>query len=170
MSDLRNYLSLIRKDGGLETVKKKVSKKYEIAAITAKADGSSAVLFENIAGSKFRLVSNLVGTRKRFAQAIGAKETDIHQKIISAIKKTKKPKTVSTGKFMENTTKNISVLPIVTHFAKEPGPFITSSIIYAKNPETGQQNSSFHRLMPIDKTHFSVSHRNLLYLWKRLFE
>ncbi|MFQ5573858.1 MAG: UbiD family decarboxylase, partial [Nitrosopumilaceae archaeon] len=48
------------------------------------------------------------------------------------------------------------LLPIVKHFEKESGPFITSSIIYAKNPDTGAQNSSFHRLMPIDRKHFSV--------------
>ena len=47
-------------------------------------------------------------------------------------------------------------MPIVTHFEKESGPFITSSIAYAKNPETGKQNSSFHRMMPIDNTHFSI--------------
>ena len=47
-------------------------------------------------------------------------------------------------------------MPIVTHFEKESGPFITSSIAYATNPETGKQNSSFHRLMPIDKTHLSI--------------
>ncbi|MFB5597864.1 MAG: UbiD family decarboxylase domain-containing protein, partial [Nitrosopumilaceae archaeon] len=156
MSDMRNFISLIKKDGELKTIKKKVSTKYEIAALTAKADSSSAILFENIKESKFRLVSNLVGTRKRFAQAVGANESNIHQKVISAIKKAKKPKTVSKAKFMENKSKNLTVLPIVTHFEKESGPFITSSIIYAKNPETGQQNSSFHRLMPIDKTHFSV--------------
>jgi len=156
MSELRNYISLIKKNRELKTIKKKVSTKYEIAALTANADGSSGLLFENIKESKFRLVSNLVGTRTRFAQAIGANELNIHQKIISAIRKAKKPKTISRAKFMENSSKNISILPIVTHFEKESGPFITSSIIYAKNPETGQQNSSFHRLMPIDKTHFSV--------------
>src|SRR5207245_10858418 len=57
---------------------------------------------------------------------------------------------------MENRSRDLSILPIVTHFEKEPGPFITSSIIYTQNQETRTQNSSFHRLMPLDKTHFSV--------------
>jgi len=156
LTDLRNYISLIKKNGELKTVKKRVSTKYEIAGITAKIDGSSAVLFENIDESNFHLVSNLVGTRKRFAQAIGSSEKQIHQTMISAIKKAKKPKIVPSGKFMENKSKDISIMPIVTHFEKESGPFITSSIAYVKNPETGEQNSSFHRMMPIDKTHFSI--------------
>lgn len=156
MSDLRSYINQIKKIKELQTIKTKVSTKYEIAGITAKVDGSDAVLFEEIKESDFRLISNLVGTRKRFALAVGVKEDEIHTKIITAIKKAKKPTVISSGKFMENKSKNLLSMPIVTHFEKESGPFITSSIAYAINPETGKQNSSFHRLMPIDKTHFSI--------------
>ncbi|MDH3658122.1 MAG: UbiD family decarboxylase [Nitrosopumilus sp.] len=156
MTDLRNYISQIKKSNDLKIVKPKVSTKFEIAGITAKVDGFHAVLFENIKESNFRLVANLVGTRKRFALAVGGTENNIHNKVISAIKKAKPPKIISSGKFMENKSKNIYSMPIVTHFEKESGPFITSSIAYAKNPETRKQNSSFHRLMPIDKTHFSI--------------
>ena len=156
MSDLRSYISQIKKINELKTIKSPVSTKYEIAGITAKVDGADAVLFEKIKESDFRLVSNLVGTRRRFGIAVGSSEFDIHQKVISAIKKTKKPQIISLGKFMENRSKNLLCMPIVTHFEKESGPFITSSIAYAKNPDTGKQNSSFHRLMPIDKTHLSI--------------
>ena len=156
MTDLRSYISLIKKSGDLKIIKSPVSTKYEIAGITAKVDSSFAVLFENIKESQFNLVSNLVGTRKRFSQAVGSTENTIHEKVVSAIKKAKKPKVIPSGNFMENKSKNLSVLPIVTHFEKESGPFITSSIVYVKNPESGKQNSSFHRMMPIDDTHFSI--------------
>ena len=136
MSDLRSYISQIKKIKELETVKINVSSKFEIAGITAKIDGSDAVLFEKIKESNFRLVSNLVGTRKRFGIAVGGTESNIHERVISAIKKAKKPNVVSSGKFMENKSKNLLSMPIVTHFEKESGPFITSSIVYAKNPET----------------------------------
>lgn len=153
MSDLRNYLKDINKD--TITIRKKVSTKYEIAALTAKSDNSKALLFDNIKESKLRLVSNLVGTRKRFATAVGSRN-DIHSTVVSAIKNATKPKIIAKGKFMENSSKDLSILPIVTHFEKESGPFITSSIVYVINTETQKQNSSFHRLMPIDKTHFSI--------------
>ena len=156
MSDLRSYISQIKKINELKTVKSPVSTKYEIAGITAKVDGSDAVLFEKIKESDFRLIANLVGTRKRFAIAVGGTENNIHEKVISAIKKAQKPKIISSGKFMENKSKNLLSMPIVSHFEKESGSFITSSVAYAKNPETGKQNSSFHRMMPIDKTHFSI--------------
>jgi UbiD family decarboxylase len=156
MTDIRSYVDQIKKSGQLSIIKKKVSTKYEIAAITSKIDGGNAVLFENIKESKLRLVANLVGTRARFAKAICASESTIHNKVISAINQPKRPKIISGSKFMENSSTDLRDLPIVTHFEKEPGPFITSSIIYAKNPETKEQNSSFHRLMPVDKTHFSI--------------
>ena len=156
MSDLRSYLSLVRKSRDLKTVKKLVSKRYEIAAVTSKVDGRHAVLFDNVRGSKFRLVSNLVGTRKRFAQAIGTEPEIIHERMVEAIRTAHPPRIVSRAKFIENRSKNLHRLPIVTHFEKEPGPFITSSLVYAKNPDTCRQNSSFHRLMPIDSTHFSI--------------
>jgi len=170
MTDLRSYINQIKKLNQLYVIKKKVSTKYEIAALTSKADGTNAILFENIKESKLRLVTNLVGTRARFAKAVNAKESNIHEKVIFAIKHAKRPKTVSEGKFMENSTKDLSILPIVTHFAKEPGPFITSSIVYTLNQEKNTQNSSFHRLMPIDRRHFSVRmvegrhlHRSFIY-------
>ena len=170
MTDLRSYIDRIKNLNQLHVIKKKVSTKYEIAALTSKVDGTNAILFKNIKESKFQLVANLVGTRGRFANAINAEESNIHEKVISAIKHAKKPKTVSEGKFMENRSQDLSILPIVTHFEKEPGPFITSSIIYTVNQEKNTQNSSFHRLLPLDKTHFSVRmvegrhlHRSFLY-------
>ena len=169
-ADLRGYIAQIRKSNDLVVVRKKLSTRYEIAAITAKLDGSRAVLFENIKESKFKIVANLVGTRKRFAQAVKAKESQIHEKVINAITHASKPRTVPRGKFMENQSKDLTILPIVTHYEKEPGPFITSSIVYAKNQEMSTQNSSFHRLLRLDKKHFSVRmvegrhlHRSFMY-------
>ena len=155
-ADIRSFLQEIKKTNDLIKVKKKVSTKYEIAALTAKLDESKAALFENIKGSKFKLVSNLVGSRDRFAQAIGSKKSGINQKIVRAISSAKKPKISATAKFFENSSKNISTLPIVTHFQNESGPFITSSILYTRNQEKKFQNSSIHRLMPIVKNQFSI--------------
>ncbi|MBM3903780.1 MAG: UbiD family decarboxylase [Thaumarchaeota archaeon] len=156
MTDLRSYIALVKKMGQLHTISKKVSTKFEIASLTAQVDGANAILFENIKESKLRLVANLVGNRARFAKAVSGTESTIHQKVITAISHAKKPKVSSAGKFFENKSHDLSILPIVTHFEKESGPFITSSIIYSQNYEKKTQNSSFHRLMPIDKTHFSI--------------
>jgi 2,5-furandicarboxylate decarboxylase 1 len=41
-------------------------------------------------------------------------------------------------------------LPIVTHFEKDAGPFITSSIVFSENQENGKQNQSTHKLLRLD--------------------
>ena len=156
MSDLRSFIDQIKKTKDLKTIKKPVSLKYEIATITEKFEDSNALLFQNVKGRKFPVVSNLIGTRARFAQALGTKMPDIHQKMVKAIGATKKPKIVKNAKFFENTSNDISILPIATHFLKESGPFITSSILHTKNQEKNYQNSSVHRLMPIGKKFFSI--------------
>mgnify|MGYP006436551185 CR=1 FL=1 len=98
--DLREYISKLKKSKELKIIQKKVSTKFEIAGITAKADKSSALLFENIKQNNFKLVSNLVGTRKRFALAVNAKENKIHESIYSSIKNAKKPKIINSGKLI----------------------------------------------------------------------
>jgi len=157
MTDLRHYVDLIKKNDDLITINKKVNTKFEIAGITSKLDNSKAVLFTKIDGSNFRLISNLIGTKTRYAQAIGSTENNIHNKIIDAVDQEQMPRIISTeGKFTENRSTDLSILPIVTHFEKEPGPFITSSIIHVKNSHSKTQNLSFHRLQYIDENHLSV--------------
>jgi len=153
--DMRSFLQQIKKTNDVFTVKKGVSTKYEIAAITEKLDESKAVLFENIKGSKFKMVSNLVGSRDRFAQAIGAKKSELIKKLLRQFLR-QKNQNFKNSKVFENSSKDISILPIVTHFQNESGPFITSSILYTGNQEKKSQNSSFHRLMPIGKNQFSI--------------
>ena len=147
---------MLRNAGDLKTIKRPVPREYVIAGITAKMDRSHAVLFENVEDSNFRLVSNLVGTKKRFGLALGCTQEEIHRRITDSIKKPKPPRVIPEGRFLANTSADATILPVVTHFEKEPGPFITSSIVFAKNPDTGRQNSSFHRMMPVDKQHFSI--------------
>ena len=51
--DMRSFLQQIKKYNDVYTDKKRVSTKYEIAAVTEKLDGGKVALFENVQGSKF---------------------------------------------------------------------------------------------------------------------
>lgn len=153
--DIRKYLNSIEEMGLLHRIKRRVSTQYEIAALTAQA--KKALLFESIDGhDAYRVVTNIVGDRQMFAAALGVDKTQIHQCMIHAINNTAPPDLGGRGHFMKNTHRTADVLPIITHFEKEPGPFITSSVVFASNPDTGQQNSSVHRMMPLDGRRFSI--------------
>ncbi len=157
MTDIRSYIVELGRAGQIRKFRKPASVRYEIAAVTAKLEGDSAALFENVSGKKMRLVSNLVGTRGRFATALGTKEHLIHRKIFSLSARPRMPKTSpKTPPFSKNSARSLSVLPIVRHFAGESGPFITSSVVHAVNPETRTQNMSFHRIMPISARRASI--------------
>jgi len=80
--DMRSFLQEIKKTNDVFTVKKRVSTKYEIAAVTEKLDGSKAALFENIKGNKFKLVSNLVGSRDRLHRQLAPKNLTLIKKLL----------------------------------------------------------------------------------------
>ena len=137
-------------DDKLARVRRTVSTKYEIAAVTARAENGPALLFDHIKDSPYRVATNLVGTRERFAAALGARPHAIHETMLQAIDAA--PDVLPSGRaaFAEHSSSTIQDMPIIKHFEKEPGPFIASAVVFAVNPQTGRQNTSFHRMMPID--------------------
>jgi UbiD family decarboxylase len=157
-NDFRSFLSLLERENDLIRINKTVSSKFEIAAVVSKLERKQAALFENVEDSKISVASNVLGTRKRFSLAIGVNdEKSIHTHIIESISKASPPRKLSSdAPFYENSSNNLKDLPVITHFEKDAGPFITSSIVFAKDQEKDNQNSSTHRLLLLDKKHMAI--------------
>jgi 2,5-furandicarboxylate decarboxylase 1 len=157
---------MLQNENELVHVKRDVNPEYEIAAVTARLDGKQAVIFEKVRGSKSRVVSNVVSTPRRFYLALGgashkANEADvkknIHARVTEALHSlSEPPRTQDPALFEENSSRNLYDLPIVTHFEKDAGPFITSSIVFSENQENGKQNQSTHRLLRLDDHHMAI--------------
>jgi 2,5-furandicarboxylate decarboxylase 1 len=158
--DFRSFLEALERENDLVKISKNVKPKFELAAVVSKLEGKHAILFEKVNGSKEIVVaSNVVGTRKRFSLAIGAKEQKlIHARVTQAIQRVFKPKVVSSADapFYENSSQDLFKLPIVTHFEKDAGPYFTSSIVFAKDQERKNQNSSIHRVLQLDDKHMVI--------------
>src|SRR5919202_590114 len=149
-SDFRCFLSLLDERRELVRINKVVSTKFELAAVVSKLEGKQAILFEKIDKSQFKVACNVIGTRRRFSLVMG-KRNLIDSHFLQLDRNISEPeKTPETAPFYENSSKVLSELPIVTHFEKDAGPYITSSIVFAKDPEKGTQNASTHRLLKID--------------------
>jgi UbiD family decarboxylase len=149
-SDFRYFLSLLDEQRELVRINKVVSTKFELAAVVSKLEGKHAILFEKIDKSQFKVVCNVIGTRKRFSLVMGEGNL-IDSHFLQLNGNISEPeKTSETAPFYENSSKDLGELPIVTHFEKDAGPYITSSIVFAKDPEKGTQNASTHRLLKID--------------------
>ena len=157
-NDFRSFLNVLEKENDLIRINKTVSTKFEIAALVSKLERKQAALFENVEDSRIYVASNVLGTRKRFALAIGAiDENSIHTHIIQSIAKASPPRKVSSdAPFYENSSTDLKDLPVITHFEKDAGAFITSSIVFAKDQEKDNQNSSTHRLLLLDKKHMAI--------------
>ena len=151
-SDFRSFLSLLDEQRELVRINKLVSTKFELAAVVSKLEGKQAILFEKIDKSQFKVVCNVIGTRRRFSLALAMREDNlIGSHFLQSNGNISKPaKTSGVAPFYQNSSKDLDELPIVTHFEKDAGPYITSSIVFAKDPEKGTQNSSTHRLLKID--------------------
>jgi 2,5-furandicarboxylate decarboxylase 1 len=156
--DFRSFLFFLEEEEELVRTNKSVSTKFELAAVVSKLEGKQAILFEKINESRFKVVSNLIGTRRRFSLALGTKEQNlIHSHILESNANMIEPKRISgRAPFYENCSKNLSKLPIITHFEKDAGPYITSSVVFAKDPEKRTQNSSTHRLLKIDQKNMVI--------------
>ena len=157
--DLRSFLSYLENRGELITIQKKVKKKFELAAIISKFDKKEAVMFTNVDESKFKVVSNILGTRERFFYGIesSAPTSKIDLSNLGNIGSEYYPKELSNDAlFYGNSTKNLYDLPIVSHFEKDAGPFITSSTIYVKDQENGNQNSSVHRMLLLNNSQMAI--------------
>jgi 2,5-furandicarboxylate decarboxylase 1 len=146
--DLRSYISLLKDKNELIVISKKVSKEFQLAAIVSKFDKKQAVLFTNIKDSKFKVISNLLGTRQRFFYGIQSSLDNMDFSSLGTIGKEHFPKEIlSDAPFYNNSSKDLFDLPIITHFEKDAGPFVTSSVVYARDGEKDYQNSSTHRLL-----------------------
>jgi UbiD family decarboxylase len=158
-NDLREFIELLENESEIIRIKKRVASTFELPAIVSKLDGNKAVVFENVENKSIPVISNLIGTRKRFAMAMGSKENnDIHKIINKSINnKNINVKIVNNiPPYYQNSSNSLSILPIVTHFEKDAGPYITSSIVYAKDQENNSQNSSTHRLLKLDEKNMVI--------------
>jgi 2,5-furandicarboxylate decarboxylase 1 len=165
-ADLRGFLSTLQSDNELVRVKRDVNAEYEIAAISARLDGKQAVLFEKVRKSKIRVVTNVIATPRRFYLALGGSshkshkadvKKNIHSRVSEALHGLSEPiRAQGGGLFEENSSRSLYDLPIVTHFEKDAGPFITSSIVFSQDQESGRQNQSTHRLLLLDENNMAI--------------
>lgn len=146
-----DFLSELQKKNDLIRIRKVVNPKFELAAIVSKLDGGKAVLFESVKNSKIKVAANVLGTRNRIALSINSKnENLIQEKINDAIRNNSEIIKTDANNNWKKNSKDLLDLPIVTHFEKDSGAYITSSLVIAKDRETGNQNLSTHRLLRLD--------------------
>jgi 4-hydroxy-3-polyprenylbenzoate decarboxylase len=172
---LGEFLDALDARGDLARVKTPVSRDLEITEVTQRAlrgDGP-ALLFENVPGTTVPVVTNLLGSPRRIAFALGANDVgDVADRIeklvhlrppaglVGAMKdlggtidllqtvRSLAPKRVRSGpcQEVEEPRVNLDALPILKCWPHDGGRTITFPIVITKDPETGESHTGIYRL------------------------
>src|SRR5512145_1202075 len=185
--NLRSFLDALRREGDLVVVEAPVDPRLEAAEIHRRviAAGGPALLFSNVLGSTFPLVTNLFGTARRAEMAFGRRPSAL-VKQLAHLAETLLPPTPgklwaarglaadllrvglrrrADGPVREVMTRNVDLrrLPALTSWPEDGGPFLTQPLVYTENPTrpgAGASNLGMYR-MQIHDARTTGMHRQI---------
>ena len=168
---LRAFVDALDRAGQLHRIDAPVDRHLEIGEITDRIvkAGGPALLFTNVTGSRFPVLTNQFGTASRMAMALGAENLDeIGARIrdlldlsipASAVERIGKllslaplaaaiPKTVASGSCQDVVMNrpDLTQLPVVTTWPLDAGPFITLPLVITSDPKSGRTNVGMYRM------------------------
>jgi UbiD family decarboxylase len=172
--DLRAFLDQLRRDGNLVTVESPVDPYLEVAEIHRRvvAGGGPALLFTNVKGSDFRLVTNLFGTARRAEMAFGDRPLRLIRRLVELVETLMPPtpaklwgardvglellkvgtRRASSGPITEVVTHDVRLdrLPALTCWPEDGGPFVTLPLVYTTHPDRPGHNLGMYRMQVYD--------------------
>ncbi len=149
---MKGFLKTLEKDFNTIKIDKEVSVNLEAAEFMKKYP-KETIIMENISESGMKVISGICNTREKIARAINTDVAGITQKIMDAINN---PVPINDFKnlgdcFDVSKPADLNEIPILTYYLRDGGPYITSGVIIAKDPETGIRNASIHRMLLLGK-------------------
>jgi len=165
---LRSFLAVLEKKKQVVHVKEEVSTKHEISSIMDAFQDSPALLFENVKGYSTKVAGNVCGTRERVLQALGVSAEQLYPRLRDAMLSPKAPVVVDDGSVKEVVEPpRLSRIPVLTHYEKDAGAYITSGVVSAKSPDGEVENVSIHRLQVLNDKQLAIRlvPRHLYRIW-----
>ncbi len=174
--NLRSFIELLKKEDDLVEIEAKVDPYLEIAEIHRRVidEQGKALLFKNVKGSKFSVVTNLFGTAKRIDLAFGKKPQELVKKAVEAVEVLLPPKPKELWQYRDlafsalklGTKKvrrapvlevcdqpaNLEELPLLQLWHEDGGHFVTLPLVYTESPTNGKHNLGMYRIQRYDKT------------------
>ena len=175
--DFRGFLKEMEetKEGGFIRVNKEVDTQYEVSAIVTKLEQARQVpllWFEKVKGHTMPVVVNCYADRGRVARALGVSKRELNQRVAQAYQYPIPPVEVSRAPVQEVVIQDMEVdlkkLPAMMYHNTDGGFYITAGIVLAKDPDTGDCNLSYNRLMVKGKNRLGIfmtvgKHLNAIY-------
>jgi UbiD family decarboxylase len=174
--DLRSFLDLFKRTRPAEfqIVSRPIDPAYEITGLVAKLEKEGrrrpVLLFENVKGTRFPVITNLHASRSRLAAAINSAPDTLLPTYLRAMERPLPPTVVATGPVKEVVRRggdvDLMALPQIVHHDRDAGPYVTAAISFAKDPSSDTWNCAYNRLMIQGRDRSSIH----LTLGKHLWE
>ncbi|WP_135556104.1 UbiD family decarboxylase [Paenibacillus cymbidii] len=174
--NLRQFLDVLRSEKQLVEIAAPVDPNLELAEIHRRVidEEGPALLFTNVIGSSFPVVTNLFGTSRRVDLAFGPKPEQFMKRAIGAIDTllppTPKALWGERGLLFDlmkvgmrqvppadapvmqvrERREPLAGLPVLTCWQEDGGPFVTLPLVYTEHPETGHHNLGMYRMQVYD--------------------
>lgn len=146
---LRDWLDHLAGRDRLAVARPGVALRHEIAAVAKVLDGRQATLFPRPDGHAVPVVSGLVSDRAWIAEAMGVDPADVLTRYRAAAADPLPWTEVAAAPVQEVEHRDVDLarlLPLPVHNEHDSGPYVTAGLLIARNPRTGIQNVSIHRL------------------------
>lgn len=172
--NLRSFLDLLEREHDLFIIKTEVDPYLELAEVHRRVieRGGPALLFENVKGSRYPVVTNLFGTERRIGLAFGPQPEALVREVVHVAEALLPPRPAKLWQHralaMEalklgtrNTSRapvtqvvdrpaRLDELPVITTWQEDGGPFITLPLVYTEHPETLKHNLGMYRIQRYD--------------------
>jgi UbiD family decarboxylase len=166
---LRSFLEKMEERKEVLHIQDEVSTNFEISYIMKSFDNNGPILFfEKVEGTETKIVANVCGTRRRICDALGVDQDQLYNRLLEAWRSPKKPRIVDDGAVKEVVEEpDLLRIPVLTHYERDAGAYITSAVVHAKSLDGTIENVSVHRLQVLDERHLAIRlvPRHLYKLW-----
>jgi UbiD family decarboxylase len=150
----------LRRDGELLVVERQVDPRHELAAVTDKVQRTldKPLLFERVSGTALPVLTNIYGSRERLAGILGIASDEFcrHWGRLTEGDGFAGPFTAEVETPADLVHGALGDLPLITYAERDAGPYFTSAIFVAREPESGAANLSFHRAMYVNDQELRV--------------
>ena len=136
-------------DDNIIEITDELSDEFEVAKVLRQYP-KDTVIVKNVKGFDMPVVSGICNTREKIAKSIDCEVSEITEKIIESMEKPIKVDKFTDFSDYETSDVDLNKIPILTHYKRDGGAYITAGVVFARDPETGVQNASIHRMMVLD--------------------
>lgn len=153
---LRNYLAECEKQKSLIHIYESLDPIYEIPKVINNYDTKGPILFENVKGFNHKIVANVCSTRQAISNCFGIPQEKLHECLSFAKNNSTSCSLYSNPNMKPMDNPSLYNLPVLTHYAGEQGPYITSGLVCANNPSGEGRNVSYHRIDVLGRNKGSI--------------